>query len=166
MMIQKTEEKIRYYLSNNQDDFTLPIYKFEEILYDFTKKSNIKPNKNSYKIYSIFDKYMKIFDDGSCFNYCIRSNEYKKNKYFIGNKIIQQQIHGDEFPGLKTYKTEENYQEIYFKINDKFNLVFLKIIDSNKNNIYMIYFEQKIGSAFTELDDALIKMVCTSEKDL
>ena len=142
MTIQKTEEKTRFYLSSDPANLTIPLYKFEQILFKLSKTHH--PSKNLYKIYGIKDKYMKIFDDGSCFNYCIKKTTTSKQEKVILQKIIQQQIHGDDFAGFLKYPVEELYQEIFFPLNESINLVFCKIMDINtKNEYYVVFFEQK-----------------------
>ena len=144
MNIQKTEEKTRFYLSTTPTNLTIPLYKFEQILFKLSKTHH--PSKNLYKIYGINDKYMKVFDDGSCFNYCIKKTITSKQNQVILQKIIQQQIHGDDFSGLLKYPVEDLYQEIFFPLNESINLVFAKITDINtKKEQYTIYFEQKKG---------------------
>jgi hypothetical protein len=144
MTIQKTEEKTRFYLSTDPTNFTIPLYKFEQILFKLSKTHH--PSKNLYKIYGINDKYMKVFDDGSCFNYCIKKTTTSKQNRVILQRIIQQQIHGDDFSGLVKYPVEEIYQEIFFPLNESINLVFAKMTDINtKKEQYTIFFEQKKG---------------------
>ncbi len=144
MNIQKTEEKTRFYLSSDSSDLTIPLYKFEQILFKLSKTHH--PSKNLYKIYGINDKYMKVFDDGSCFNYCIKKTTTSKQNQVILQRIIQQQIHGDDFSGLLKYQTEELYQEIFFPLNESINIVFAKITDINtKKEQYTVFFEQKKG---------------------
>jgi len=151
MNIQKTEEKTRYYVSITTTDLTIPLYKFEKILFNIPKTYH--PNKNLYKIYGINDKYMKVFDDGSCFNYCIKKITATKQDKIVLQKIIQQQIHGDDFAGLLKYSVEELYQEIYYALNESINLVFSKMIDINtKNEYYSIYFEQKKGNLQSSIE--------------
>lgn len=142
MNIQKTEEKTRFYLSTDPSNLTIPLYKFEQILFKLSKTHH--PSKNLYKIYGIHDKYMKVFDDGSCFNYCIKKITTMKQYKVILQKIIQQQIHSDDFAGFLKYTVEELYQEIFFALNESINLVFSKMIDINtKTEKYYIYFEKK-----------------------
>ena len=142
MNIQKTEEKIRYYLSTDSTNLTIPLYKFEQILFNIPKTYH--PNKNLYKIYGIYEKYMKVFDDGSCFNYCIKKITTIKQEKVVLQKIIQQQIHGDDFAGFLKYSVEELYQEIFYSLNESLHLVFSKMTDINtKTEHYSIYFEQK-----------------------
>ena len=144
MNIQKTEEKTRFYLSTDPANLTIPLYKFEQILFKLSKTHH--PSKNLYKIYGINDKYMKVFDDGSCFNYCIKKTTTSKQNRVILQRIIQQQIHGDDFSGLVKYPVEEIYQEIFFPLNESINLVFAKMTDINtKKEQYTIFFEQKKG---------------------
>lgn len=144
MNIQKTEEKTRFYLSIDPTNLTIPLYKFEQILFKLSKTHH--PSKNLYKIYGITDKYMKVFDDGSCFNYCIKKTTTSKQNRVILQRIIQQQIHGDDFSGLVKYPVEEIYQEIFFPLNESINLVFAKMTDINtKKEQYTIFFEQKKG---------------------
>ena len=144
MTIQKTEEKTRFYLSSDPANLTIPLYKFEQILFKLSKTHH--PSKNLYKIYGINDKYMKVFDDGSCFNYCIKKITTAKQNRVILLRIIQQQIHGDDFSGLLKYPVEEIYQEIFFPLNESINLVFSKITDINsKLDKYTVFFEQKKG---------------------
>ena len=160
MNIQKTEEKTRYYVSTSPTDLTIPLYKFEKILFNIPKTHH--PNKNLYKIYGIHDKYMKVFDDGSCFNYCIKKITTNKQDKVVLQKIIQQQIHGDDFAGLLKYLVEELYQEIYYALNESINLVFSKMIDINtKNEYYSIYFEQKKGNSQLSIEQ-FIDLVDTS----
>ena len=142
MNIQKTEEKNRFYLSSDPSNLTIPLYKFEQILFKLSKTHH--PSKNLYKIYGINDKYMKVFDDGSCFNYCIKKITTSKQDSVILHKIIQQQIHSDDFAGFLKYPVEELYQEIFFTLNESINLVFSKMMDINtKTEKYYIYFEKK-----------------------
>ena len=142
MNIQKTEEKNRFYLSSDPSNLTIPLYKFEQILFKLSKTHH--PSKNLYKIYGINDKYMKVFDDGSCFNYCIKKITTIKQDNVILHKIIQQQIHSDDFAGFLKYPVEELYQEIFFTLNESINLVFSKMMDINtKTEKYYIYFEKK-----------------------
>jgi hypothetical protein len=142
MNIQKTEEKTRFYLSSDTSNLTIPLYKFEQILFKLSKTHH--PSKNLYKIYGITDKYMKVFDDGSCFNYCIKKITTSKQDNVILHKIIQQQIHSDDFAGFLKYSVEELYQEIFFTLNESINLVFSKMMDINtKIDKYYIYFEKK-----------------------
>jgi hypothetical protein len=144
MNIQKTEEKTRFYLSTDPANSTIPLYKFEQILFKLSKTHH--PSKNLYKIYGINDKYMKVFDDGSCFNYCIKKITTAKQNRVILLRIIQQQIHGDDFSGLLKYPVEEIYQEIFFPLNESINLVFSKMTDINsKLDKYTVFFEQKKG---------------------
>ena len=144
MNIQKTEEKTRFYLSTDPANLTIPLYKFEQILFKLSKTHH--PSKNLYKIYGINDKYMKVFDDGSCFNYCIKKITTAKQNRVILLRIIQQQIHGDDFSGLLKYPVEEIYQEIFFPLNESINLVFSKMMDINsKLDKYTVFFEQKKG---------------------
>jgi hypothetical protein len=144
MNIQKTEEKTRFYLSTDPANLTIPLYKFEQILFKLSKTHH--PSKNLYKIYGINDKYMKVFDDGSCFNYCIKKITTAKQNRVILLRIIQQQIHGDDFSGLLKYPVEEIYQEIFFPLNESINLVFSKMTDINsKLDKYTVFFEQKKG---------------------
>ena len=154
MNIQKTEEKTRYYVSTTPADLTIPLYKFEQILFNIPKTHH--PNKNLYKIYGIHDKYMKVFDDGSCFNYCIKKITTSKHNRVILQKIIQQQIHGDDFAGFLKYPVEELYQEIFFSLNESISLVFCKIMDINsKQERYSIYFEQKKGFSNQSIEQFL-----------
>ena len=154
MNIQKTEEKTRYYVSTNPADLTIPLYKFEKILFNIPKTHH--PIKNLYKIYGIYDKYMKVFDDGSCFNYCIKKITTAQHGNLILQKIIQQQIHGDDFSGLLKYSVEELYQEIYYTLNESMNLVFSKMTDiNNKTEKYSVYFEQKKGISQQSIEQFL-----------
>jgi len=154
MNIQKTEEKNRFYLSTDPTNLTIPLYMFEQILFKLLKTHN--PNKNLYKIYGIHDKYMKVFDDGSCFNYCIKKITTSKQEKVILQKIIQQQIQGDDFAGFLKYPVEELYQEIFFTLNESINLVFCKMIDINTNKEqYVIYFEQKKGFSNKSIEQFL-----------
>ena len=154
MTIQKTEEKNRFYLSSDPANLTIPLYKFEQILFKLSKTHH--PSKNLYKIYGINDKYMKVFDDGSCFNYCIKKITTSKQEKVILHKIIQQQIHGDDFAGLLKYPIEELYQAIFFALNESINLVFSKMIDINtKKEQYTIYFEQKKGNSNQSIEPFL-----------
>jgi hypothetical protein len=144
MTIQKTEEKTRFYLSSDPANLTIPLYKFEQMLFKLSKIHH--PSKNLYKIYGINNKYMKVFDDGSCFNYCIKKTTTTKQNQVILQKIIQQQIHGDDFAGFLKYPVEELYQDIFFALNESINLVFCKMTDINtKNEQYIVFFEQKKG---------------------
>ena len=154
MNIQKTEEKTRYYLSTDPANLTIPLYKFEQILFKLSKTHH--PNKNLYKIYGIHDKYMKVFDDGSCFNYCIKKITSSKKDKVILQKIIQQQIHCDDFAGFLKYPIEELNQEIFFALNESINLVFSKMTDINsKSEQYSIYFEQKKGFSHQSIEQFL-----------
>lgn len=154
MNIQKTEEKTRYYVSTITADLTIPLYKFEQILFNIPKTHH--PNKNLYKIYGIHDKYMKVFDDGSCFNYCIKKITTTKQDKVVLQKIIQQQIHSDDFAGLLKYSVEEIYQEIYYALNESINLVFSKMMDINtKTEHYSIYFEKKKGISQQSIEQFL-----------
>lgn len=154
MNIQKTEEKTRFYLSSDSTNLTIPLYKFEQILFKLSKTNH--PSKNLYKIYGIRDKYMKVFDDGSCFNYCIKKITAIKQEKVVLQKIIQQQIHGDDFAGFLKYTVEELYQEIFFPLNESINLVFSKIVDINtKQDKYCIYFEQKKGFSNQSIEQFL-----------
>lgn len=154
MNIQKTEEKTRFYLSTDPSNLTIPLYKFEQILFKLSKTHH--PSKNLYKVYGIHDKYMKVFDDGSCFNYCIKKITTTKQNQVILQKIIQQQIHGDDFAGFLKYTVEELYQEIFFPLNESINLVFSKILDINtKQEKYSIYFEQKKGFSNQSIEQFL-----------
>ena len=154
MNIQKTEEKTRFYLSIDPANSTIPLYKFEQILFKLSKTHH--PSKNLYKIYGINDKYMKVFDDGSCFNYCIKKITTSKHNRVILQKIIQQQIHGDDFAGFLKYPVEELYQEIFFSLNESINLIFCKIMDINsKQERYSIYFEQKKGFSNQSIEQFL-----------
>ena len=144
MTIQKTEEKTRFYLSIDPANLTIPLYKFEQMLFKLSKIHH--SSKNLYKIYGINNKYMKVFDDGSCFNYCIKKTTTTKQNQVILQKIIQQQIHGDDFAGFLKYPVEELYQDIFFALNESINLVFCKMTDINtKNEQYIVFFEQKKG---------------------
>jgi hypothetical protein len=154
MNIQKTEEKNRFYLSSDPSDLTIPLYKFEQILFKLSKTHH--PSKNLYKIYGINDKYMKVFDDGSCFNYCIKKITTMKQYKVILQKIIQQQIHSDDFAGFLKYTVEELYQEIFFTLNESINLVFSKMIDINtKTEKYYIYFEKKKSNSQQTIEQFL-----------
>lgn len=154
MTIQKTEEKTRFYLSTTPIDLTIPLYKFEQILFKLSKTHH--PSKNLYKIYGINDKYMKVFDDGSCFNYCIKKTTTSKQNQVILQRIIQQQIHGDDFSGLLKYPVEELYQEIFFHLNESINLVFAKMTDINtKKEKYTVFFEQKKGFSNQSIEQFL-----------
>ena len=154
MNIQKTEEKTRFYLSSDPANLTIPLYKFEQILFKLSKTHH--PSKNLYKIYGIKDKYMKIFDDGSCFNYCIKKTTTSKQNQVVVRKVIQQQIHGDDFAGFLKYPVEELYQEIFFPLNESINLVFSKITDINtKNEQYVVFFEQKKGFSNQSIEQYL-----------
>ena len=160
MNIQKTEEKTRFYLSTDPANLTIPLYKFEQILFKLSKTHH--PSKNLYKIYGINDKYMKVFDDGSCFNYCIKKITIAKQNRVILLRIIQQQIHGDDFSGLLKYPVEEIYQEIFFPLNESINLVFSKMTDINsKLNKYTVFFEQKKGFSNQSIEK-FIDLVDTS----
>jgi len=154
MTIQKTEEKTRFYLSTTPTNLTIPLYKFEQILFKLSKTHH--PSKNLYKIYGINDKYMKVFDDGSCFNYCIKKTTTSKQNQVILQRIIQQQIHGDDFAGLLKYPVEELYQEIFFPLNESINLVFSRMMDINtKNEQYTVFFEQKKGFSNQSIEQFL-----------
>ena len=154
MNIQKTEEKNRFYLSSDPSDLTIPLYKFEQILFKLSKTHH--PSKNLYKIYGINDKYMKVFDDGSCFNYYIKKITTMKQYKVILQKIIQQQIHSDDFAGFLKYTVEELYQEIFFTLNESINLVFSKMIDINtKTEKYYIYFEKKKSNSQQTIEQFL-----------
>jgi hypothetical protein len=154
MNIQKTEEKNRFYLSSDPSDLTIPLYKFEQILFKLSKTHH--PSKNLYKIYGINDKYMKVFDDGSCFNYCIKKITTMKQYKVILQKIIQQQIHSDDFAGFLKYPVEELYQDIFFSLNESINLVFTKMIDINtKTEKYYIYFEKKKSNSQQTIEQFL-----------
>ncbi len=154
MNIQKTEEKNRFYLSSDPTNLTIPLYKFEQILFKLSKTHH--PSKNLYKIYGINDKFMKIFDDGSCFNYCIKKITTSKQNLVILQKIIQQQIHGDDFAGFLKYPIEEIYQEIFFPLNESISLVFSKMIDINtKTEKYYIYFEKKKSNSQQTIEQFL-----------
>ena len=154
MTIQKTEEKTRFYLSTTPANLTIPLYKFEQILFKLSKTHH--PSKNLYKIYGINDKYMKVFDDGSCFNYCIKKITTAKQNRVILLRIIQQQIHGDDFSGLLKYPVEEIYQEIFFPLNESINLVFSKMTDINsKLDKYTVFFEQKKGFSNQSIEQFL-----------
>ena len=154
MTIQKTEEKTRFYLSTTPANLTIPLYKFEQILFKLSKTHH--PSKNLYKIYGINDKYMKVFDDGSCFNYCIKKTSTSKQNHVILQRIIQQQIHGDDFAGLLKYPVEELYQEIFFPLNESINLVFSRMMDINtKNEQYTVFFEQKKGFSNQSIEQFL-----------
>jgi len=154
MTIQKTEEKTRFYLSTTPANLTIPLYKFEQILFKLSKTHH--PSKNLYKIYGINDKYMKVFDDGSCFNYCIKKTSTSKQNQVILQRIIQQQIHGDDFAGLLKYPVEELYQEIFFPLNESINLVFSRMMDINtKNEQYTVFFEQKKGFSNQSIEQFL-----------
>ena len=154
MNIQKTEEKTRFYLSTNPANLTIPLYKFEQLLFKLSKTHH--PSKNLYKIYGINDKYMKVFDDGSCFNYCIKKTTTSKQNQVILQRIIQQQIHGDDFAGLLKYPVEELYQEIFFPLNESINLVFSRMMDINtKNEQYTVFFEQKKGFSNQSIEQFL-----------
>ena len=99
---------------------------------------------------------MKVFDDGSCFNYCIKKITAIKQEKVVLQKIIQQQIHGDDFAGFLKYTVEELYQEIFFPLNESINLVFSKIVDINtKQDKYCIYFEQKKGFSNQSIEQFL-----------
>jgi hypothetical protein len=154
MTIQKTEEKNRFYLSTTPANLTIPLYKFEQILFKLSKTHH--PSKNLYKIYGINDKYMKVFDDGSCFNYCIKKTTTSIQNQVILQRIIQQQIHGDDFSGLLKYPVEELYQEIFFPLNESINLVFSKMTDINtKNEQYTVFFEKKKGFSNQSIEQFL-----------
>ena len=154
MTIQKTEEKTRFYLSSDPANLTIPLYKFEQILFKLSKTHH--PSKNLYKIYGINDKYMKVFDDGSCFNYCIKKTTTSKQNQVVVRKIIQQQIHGDDFSGLLKYPVEDLNQDIFFPLNESINLVFCKTTDINtKKEQYTVFFEQKKGFSNQSIEQFL-----------
>jgi hypothetical protein len=154
MTIQKTEEKTSFYLSSDPANLTIPLYKFEQILFKLSKTHH--PSKNLYKIYGINNKYMKVFDDGSCFNYCIKKTTTSKQNQVVVRKVIQQQIHGDDFAGFLKYPVEELYQEIFFPLNESINLVFCKMTDINtKNEQYIVFFEQKKGFSNQSIEQFL-----------
>lgn len=154
MTIQKTEEKTRFYISSDPANLTIPLYKFEQILFKLSKTHH--PSKNLYKIYGINDKYMKVFDDGSCFNYCIKKTTISKQNRVILQKIIQQQIHGDDFSGLLKYPVEDLNQDIFFPLNESINLVFCKTTDINtKKEQYTVFFEQKKGFSNQSIEQFL-----------
>ena len=154
MTIQKTEEKTRFYLSSDPANLTIPLYKFEQILFKLSKTHH--PSKNLYKIYGINDKYMKVFDDGSCFNYCIKKTTTSKQNQVVVRKVIQQQIHGDDFSGLLKYPVEDLNQDIFFPLNESINLVFCKTTDINtKKEQYTVFFEQKKGFSNQSIEQFL-----------
>lgn len=151
-METKIEENIRYYLRNRSDsshhyDFGFSISEFEEILkfaIEHAKNNNITIQKNGFKVYGINNKFFKIFQDGSCFGYSIKKHEITLKESLFEFKISKQQIYNDDFPGLKTYWTEEVYEEIIFKIDDTYHLVFSKMLDIPRNyQEYSIFIEQK-----------------------
>ena len=154
MNIQKTEEKTRFYLSSDSTNLTIPLYMFEQILFKLSKTHH--PSKNLYKIYGINDKYMKVFDDGSCFNYCIKKTTTSKQNQVVVRKVIQQQIHGDDFSGLLKYPVEDLNQDIFFPLNESINLVFCKTTDINtKKEQYTVFFEQKKGFSNQSIEQFL-----------
>ena len=154
MTIQKTEEKTRFYLSSDPANLTIPLYKFEQMLFKLSKTHH--PSKNLYKIYGINDKYMKVFDDGSCFNYCIKKTTTSKQNQVVVRKVIQQQIHGDDFSGLLKYPVEDLNQDIFFPLNESINLVFCKTTDINtKKEQYTVFFEQKKGFSNQSIEQFL-----------
>ena len=154
MTIQKTEEKTRFYISSDPANLTIPLYKFEQMLFKLSKTHH--PSKNLYKIYGINDKYMKVFDDGSCFNYCIKKTTTSKQNQVVVRKIIQQQIHGDDFSGLLKYPVEDLNQDIFFPLNESINLVFCKTTDINtKKEQYTVFFEQKKGFSNQSIEQFL-----------
>ena len=154
MNIQKTEEKTRFYLSTDPTNLTIQLYKFEQILFKLSKTHH--PSKNLYKIYGINDKYMKVFDDGSCFNYCIKKTTTSKQNQVVVRKVIQQQIHGDDFSGLLKYPVEDLNQDIFFPLNESINLVFCKTTDINtKKEQYTVFFEQKKGFSNQSIEQFL-----------
>ena len=154
MTIQKTEEKTRFYLSSDPANLTIPLYKFEQMLFKLSKTHH--PSKNLYKIYGINDKYMKVFDDGSCFNFCIKKTTTSKQNQVVVRKVIQQQIHGDDFSGLLKYPVEDLNQDIFFPLNESINLVFCKTTDINtKKEQYTVFFEQKKGFSNQSIEQFL-----------
>ena len=141
---QKIEEKYKYYLPNESNNFSIPIQNFEEILKNYKDFSNETPAKNGYKLYGINNKFFKIFQDGSCYGYIILQNELKKMDNITEHKQINQQIYNDDFAGLKTYWVEEVYEEIIYKLEDDAQIVFVKMLDVPRNiSQYSIYIEIK-----------------------
>jgi len=158
-MEPKTEIKTRYYFLNKSTnpkiiDFTLSISHFEEILKSYLESNTgIEPVKNSYKLYGINNKYFKVFLDGSCFGYTIKNSEFKIHPNMIEQKIIQQQIYNDEFPGLKVYWVEEFHEEIIFKLDDCHHLVFCKSNDIPRNiQQYSIFLDIKKETTLTKIN--------------
>ncbi len=148
-MENKLEEKVKYFLSNKSDNqdlynFSIPLNQFEEILKAAIDTIQNPPFKNGYKLYGINNKYFKIFQDGSCYGYLLKKQDVNIIDIFFQLKIIHQQIYNDDFAGLKTYWTEELYEDIVFKLDEQMNLVFSKMIDSPRNYIeYSIFMESK-----------------------
>jgi len=146
----KMEEKTKYFFKNYSGnpkiiDFTISISNFEENLKNFIENNpTIIPNKNGYKKYGIGNKYFKIYQDGSCFGYSIKSTEFRSIEEIVEFKEITQQILNDDFPGLKTYWEEDVYEEIFFKIEENVHLVFSRVIDVIRNVYqYSIFIEPK-----------------------
>jgi len=157
-METKTEEKIRYYFNNKSVekkclDFSMNICEFEDCLKNFIDmNADITSYKNWYKVYGINNKFLKIYQDGSCFCYTVRNNAISE---VSDNLFIQvtstAQIYNDDFPGLKNYWTEEIYEEIVFKINE-INLIFCKFIDVPRDIVqYSVYLEPKDSTVSVDL---------------
>ena len=153
------EEKYKYYLSHRNSfnleqgelgtlqnfDFSIPISQFEEILKEFTEKyPTITAVKNGHKLYGIYNKFFKIFQDGSCYGYVITSNTLEKLENYWEFSQKTQQILNDDFAGFKTYWVEELYEDIVFKCTEEIQIIFSKMTDiPRKYCEYSIYFESK-----------------------
>lgn len=168
-MESKIEEKVKYFFNNNSKipnvyDFSIPINEFEELLKISLTTISAPPYKNSFKIYGINNKFFKIFQDGSCFGYYLKKQEFNKLDFFFQLKNTQNQIYNDDFAGLKTYWVEEFYEEIVFKLDEQMNLIFSKMRDIPRNYIeYCIFMEPKNASIDIKKYDSIVKKII-SEK--
>jgi hypothetical protein len=145
---KNNERKIIFGLekSNNLYDFSIPIDLFENILFSL-KDSGIKNRKNSFVIYQDQNKYLKIFQDGSCFCYKINKSNITKSSiknvesdvyssYFVNTNIAS--IKNDDFSNKKDYNNITKYSQIIFSPSNNFELIFERnICDKVKYNIYV-----------------------------
>ena len=133
-MDKKTETKSRFYFKNGSLNFAISLSQFENILYNFIKENpDWKSHKNGHKLYGYDNKFFKIFQDGSCYGFIVKENKLIENGIFVENQITTQQIYNDDFAGLQKYWVEEVYEEIIFKKDDKTQITFSKMQDSNRD---------------------------------
>ena len=150
-----TEQKIIFELSD--ENITIDI--FENILYNLQKNSTYKNRKNFSVIYEDNNKYLKIFQDGSCFCFKIlKQNKEKlsndKNDFIPYNvQTTTQLLKNDDFPNkIKYDNISKNYQ-IIFTLPNNNELIFEKII-SNKIE-YKIYAKIKENKEIDKILDCL-----------